>query len=288
MPTGRSSSGLVPSTSVADVAPADAPGTTDRRLPALDGIRAVAVAAVLVFHAGVGWFGGGLLGVDVFFVLSGFLITSLLVARVDDRGTSRFGRFYERRARRLLPGPLPGPAARGRLRRLVRRARHARRTLPGRRPLHAGLRRQLALHPLGPGLLRPLRAAVAAAAHLVAGGRGAVLPGLAGGGPARPAPLGPARPGRGGRPRRSCPSATRDGALRRRRRQHRTASTTAPTPGPRRSWSAPSWRRSGRAAPAGSIAAGVVGSADGGRAGRVVALLGLARCAVACSGPSTR
>jgi peptidoglycan/LPS O-acetylase OafA/YrhL len=103
MPTGRTSSGSVPSTSVGAVAPTGAPGTTDRRLPALDGIRAVAVIAVLFFHAGVGWFGGGMLGVDMFFALSGFLITSLLVAEHERSGTLRLGRFYERRARRLLP-----------------------------------------------------------------------------------------------------------------------------------------------------------------------------------------
>ena len=70
----------------------------------LDGIRAVAVIGVLGFHAGVSGFGGGLLGVDIFFVLSGYLITSLLVAEWDRTGTIAFLRFYERRARRLLPG----------------------------------------------------------------------------------------------------------------------------------------------------------------------------------------
>jgi peptidoglycan/LPS O-acetylase OafA/YrhL len=76
---------------------------TDRRIPALDGIRAVAVVSVLFFHAGVQWFGGGMLGVDMFFALSGFLITSLLVAEHRRTGTLRLGQFYGRRARRLLP-----------------------------------------------------------------------------------------------------------------------------------------------------------------------------------------
>src|SRR5215469_6549181 len=76
---------------------------TDRHIGSLDGIRAVAVLAVLFFHAGVGWFGGGMLGVDMFFALSGFLITSLLVSEHRKSGTIRLGRFYERRARRLLP-----------------------------------------------------------------------------------------------------------------------------------------------------------------------------------------
>ncbi len=71
---------------------------------ALDGVRAVAVVAVVLYHGGVTALHGGFLGVDVFFVLSGFLITSLLLTEME--GTNRLGlaRFYERRARRLLPG----------------------------------------------------------------------------------------------------------------------------------------------------------------------------------------
>ena len=76
----------------------------DRRyVPALDGIRALAVVGVLLFHFGVAGVNGGLLGVDVFFVLSGFLITSLLVEEWVATGTLSFARFYARRARRLLP-----------------------------------------------------------------------------------------------------------------------------------------------------------------------------------------
>ena len=76
----------------------------EQRRPFLDGIRAVAVVAVLLFHAGVPHVAGGLLGVDVFFVLSGFLITSLLCAEHGRHGAVRLRRFWARRARRLLPG----------------------------------------------------------------------------------------------------------------------------------------------------------------------------------------
>ena len=75
-----------------------------RRLASLDGIRAFAVMAVLLYHGGVAGVDGGLLGVDVFFVLSGFLITSLLCGEYLARGTIRLGQFWAGRARRLLPG----------------------------------------------------------------------------------------------------------------------------------------------------------------------------------------
>ena len=92
-----------------DTAAPSAEGTPEARrsgshIAGLDGIRAVAVIGVLGFHAGVAGFAGGLLGVDIFFVLSGYLITSLLVAEWSKTGTVAFLRFYERRARRLLPG----------------------------------------------------------------------------------------------------------------------------------------------------------------------------------------
>jgi len=74
--------------------------------PALDGLRAFAVASVVLFHAGVSGMDGGFLGVDAFFVLSGFLITSLLLAEHMKTGHIKLRRFWFRRARRLLPALL--------------------------------------------------------------------------------------------------------------------------------------------------------------------------------------
>lgn len=73
---------------------------------ALDGIRALAVIMVLGFHAAAPGATGGYLGVDVFFVLSGFLITSLLMTEIEATGTVAFGRFYLRRCLRLTPALL--------------------------------------------------------------------------------------------------------------------------------------------------------------------------------------
>jgi peptidoglycan/LPS O-acetylase OafA/YrhL len=71
--------------------------------PDIEGLRAVAVAAVVLFHAGVPGVGGGYIGVDVFFVISGFLITSLMMREVATTGGLSLLRFYGRRARRILP-----------------------------------------------------------------------------------------------------------------------------------------------------------------------------------------
>jgi peptidoglycan/LPS O-acetylase OafA/YrhL len=76
------------------------------RLPAIDGLRAVAVTAVLLYHLPVGWLPGGFLGVDMFFVISGFLITSILTAEVHATGRIGLRHFWLRRARRLLPALL--------------------------------------------------------------------------------------------------------------------------------------------------------------------------------------
>jgi peptidoglycan/LPS O-acetylase OafA/YrhL len=68
----------------------------------IDGLRAVAVLSVLLYHAGSGFFSGGYVGVDIFFVISGYLITTIIVREVED-GRFSIARFYERRARRILP-----------------------------------------------------------------------------------------------------------------------------------------------------------------------------------------
>ena len=73
---------------------------------ALDGLRAVAVLSVIAYHDNYPWAKGGFLGVDMFFVLSGFLITTLLVVEFRNGSTIRFGTFWARRARRLLPALL--------------------------------------------------------------------------------------------------------------------------------------------------------------------------------------
>ncbi|HEY2054216.1 MAG TPA: acyltransferase family protein [Solirubrobacterales bacterium] len=72
-------------------------------MPGIDAMRALAVLAVFGYHAGLGWVPGGFLGVDVFFVISGYLITSLLLREFRSTDRIALGRFWLRRARRLLP-----------------------------------------------------------------------------------------------------------------------------------------------------------------------------------------
>ncbi|MET0458158.1 MAG: acyltransferase family protein [Ilumatobacteraceae bacterium] len=72
-------------------------------LPGLDGMRALAVAAVIVYHANSSWLPGGFLGVEVFFVISGYLITLLLIGEHESTGRINLRQFWYRRARRLLP-----------------------------------------------------------------------------------------------------------------------------------------------------------------------------------------
>ena len=70
--------------------------------PEIDGLRAVAVVPVILFHAGFRSFAGGFVGVDVFFVISGYLITTIILSDMD-KGAFSLATFYERRARRILP-----------------------------------------------------------------------------------------------------------------------------------------------------------------------------------------
>jgi peptidoglycan/LPS O-acetylase OafA/YrhL len=69
----------------------------------IDGLRALAVLPVILFHAGFEWFAGGFVGVDVFFVISGYLITTIIIEDIENKRFSII-KFYERRARRILPG----------------------------------------------------------------------------------------------------------------------------------------------------------------------------------------
>ena len=82
------------------------PSSGSGRIPGLDGLRALAVVAVVVFHLNPAWLPGGFLGVDIFFVVSGFLITTLLVREHARTGRLDLPAFWARRARRLLPALL--------------------------------------------------------------------------------------------------------------------------------------------------------------------------------------
>ena len=146
--------------------------------PALDGLRAFAVGSVMLYHASQSWAIGGFLGVDAFFVLSGFLITTLLITEWGSAGRINLGAFWLRRARRLLPALVvvmvgilfyaaifAGPGRGG--------------EDPVRRLRHAGLFGELEVHLRRAVVLRPVHAAVAVPAHVVARDRRAVLPDLA-------------------------------------------------------------------------------------------------------------
>ncbi len=101
---GRSASGLLRRMGGKSESPTGQPGgTTLSYLPGLDGMRALAVIAVLLYHAGLAWVPGGFLGVEVFFVISGYLITALLLAEWRQKGSIDLKAFWLRRARRLLP-----------------------------------------------------------------------------------------------------------------------------------------------------------------------------------------
>ncbi len=128
--------------------------------PALDGLRAVAVAAVIAYHLGYPWARGGYLGVDTFFVLSGYLITSLLLTEGRAEGRIDLPAFWIRRARRLLPAlflVLAAIAVYAAWSTPDRRAGRSAR----RRAVRALLLGQLALHRRQQLVLRPVRRAVA-------------------------------------------------------------------------------------------------------------------------------
>ena len=81
--------------------PQAATEVADHHRPHLDGLRTIAVYLVVAFHAGIDRLDGGFIGVDVFFVLSGYLVTQVLVRDLEGHGGVRFRRFYSRRMRRL-------------------------------------------------------------------------------------------------------------------------------------------------------------------------------------------
>ena len=152
-------------------------GSGQRYMPGLDGLRAIAVLAVIAFHEQFSWAPGGLLGVGVFFTLSGYLITDLLLNRWLATGRVQLGE--------VLAGARPPPAACA-----VRHAggRHGVGHAPGPgapgQPARRGgcrshLLQQLVPHSAGPVVLLALRAAAATRPSLVARRRGAVLPDLA-------------------------------------------------------------------------------------------------------------
>ena len=77
--------------------------TGKERISSLDGIRAVALLIIMGYHFGVGWLQGGFFSLDIFYVLSGYLITGLLTSEYRRRGGIKLSAFWLRRARRLLP-----------------------------------------------------------------------------------------------------------------------------------------------------------------------------------------
>ena len=97
---------LLTASRVSDEDHSEDPERTVVRIPALDGVRALGIVLVLCFHGGISWASGGFLGVDVFFVLSGFLITGLLVAEFRQHRGIALARFWGHRIRRLFPAML--------------------------------------------------------------------------------------------------------------------------------------------------------------------------------------
>ena len=92
--------------SLRDKAYASRASTTSHRRPDLQGLRAVAVLAVIAYHFDIPGMPGGFVGVDIFFVLSGFFITRLLMTDIEEHGRIRLARFWANRVKRLLPNGL--------------------------------------------------------------------------------------------------------------------------------------------------------------------------------------
>ena len=103
LPTTKLPSSKPPPAKSASATPAPARNARLPYLPGLDGLRALAVIAVVLYHAGIDFMPAGFLGVEIFFVVSGYLITSLLLAERSARGSVSLKHFWARRARRLLP-----------------------------------------------------------------------------------------------------------------------------------------------------------------------------------------
>ncbi|MEA2609424.1 MAG: hypothetical protein QOJ75_1667, partial [Chloroflexota bacterium] len=97
---------LNPLSEVLLIATRDASAPSSSFLPHIEGLRGIAVLAVLWFHVGLPGMSGGFTGVDVFFVVSGFVITGLLLREHAQGGRIDLGRFYSRRMRRILPAAL--------------------------------------------------------------------------------------------------------------------------------------------------------------------------------------
>ena len=144
---------------------------------ALDGMRAVAVVLVLFYHLRFPGFSAGFFGVDVFFVLSGFLITTLLLSEHERTGRDLPSRVLGETSETTLARPR-GPAPGGRHRDLGSRGRSRSARRCAATSSRRRLRRQLALH-RARQLLRRHRCRLATRAHLVARDRGAVLPAVA-------------------------------------------------------------------------------------------------------------
>ena len=77
-----------------------------RYMPGLDGLRAIAVIGIIIYHLNKQWLTGGFLGVDTFFVISGYLITSLLLKEYEETGIINLKNFWVRRFKRLIPAVL--------------------------------------------------------------------------------------------------------------------------------------------------------------------------------------